>query len=88
LNFRVLRGKTRKYMANDDLIEYTGLVINELGGGKYLIQIDEGASCDVIAHLSGKMRQNKIKVVLGDQIKVAVSPYDPSRGRITYRFKT
>ncbi len=74
-------------MANDDLIEYNGVITKELGDGKYLIEIDEGESCNAIAHLSGKMRQHKIKVVMGDRVKVAVSPYDQSRGRVTFRYK-
>ena len=75
-------------MATDDGIELPGRVIELLGGSMFRIQIHVGEEEPehlVIATLSGKMRKNKIRVVLGDEVKVSVSPYDASRGRIVYR---
>ncbi len=73
-------------MASDDLVEVEGAVTKEGGGGKYVVQLDSGST--VIAHLCGKMREHRIRVVAGDRVKVAVSPYDLTKGRIVFRHKT
>ena len=70
-------------MSKDDLIEFDGMVTEVLSGGKFRIEVDEDH--EVLAHLSGKMRKHRIRVVLGDRVRVAVSPYDPNRGRIVFR---
>ena len=70
-------------MSNDEHIEFEGKVTEVLTGGVYRVEVDEDHS--VIAHLAGKMRKFRIRVVLGDQVTVAVSPYDPTRGRIVFR---
>lgn len=72
-------------VSKDDHIEFDGVVIEVLTGGMFRVKIDDDHS--VIAHLAGKMRKFRIKVVLGDRVKVAVSPYDPNRGRIIYRVR-
>jgi len=72
-------------MSRDDAIEFDGTVSEVLVGGLFRIEIAEGHS--VLAHLSGKMRKFCIRIVLGDHVTVAVSPYDPTRGRIVYRAK-
>lgn len=72
-------------VSKDDHIEFDGVVTEVLTGGMFRVKVDEDHS--VIAHLAGKMRKFRIKVVLGDRVKVAVSPYDPNRGRITYRVR-
>lgn len=72
----------------DDGIEMPGVVVELLGGSMFRVQVSTGNKEEphlVLATLSGKMRKNKIRVVLGDEVTVSVSPYDPSRGRITYR---
>ncbi|MCA9659636.1 MAG: translation initiation factor IF-1 [Myxococcales bacterium] len=70
-------------MAKDDLIEFDGVVTEVLPGGLFRVQIDDEHT--VLAHLAGKMRRFRIKVVLGDNVTVAVTPYDPTRGRVVYR---
>ncbi|HEX6835995.1 MAG TPA: translation initiation factor IF-1 [Polyangia bacterium] len=72
-------------MARDDLVAMEGKVVEVLVGGNFRIAVEGGHS--VLAHLAGRMRRNRIRVVLGDQVTVAVSPYDPSRGLITFRSK-
>jgi translation initiation factor IF-1 len=72
-------------MARDDLVEMEGRVVEVLIGGNFRIEVQGGHG--VLAHLAGRMRRNRIRVVLGDTVTVAVSPYDPSRGLITYRAK-
>jgi translation initiation factor IF-1 len=70
-------------MSRDDAIEFSGVVTEVLKGGLFRVETEAGHT--VLAHMSGKMRRHRIRVVLGDQVTVAVSPYDPSRGRITFR---
>lgn len=72
-------------MSRDDLVAMEGTVVEVLVGGNFRINVQGGHS--VLAHLAGRMRRNRIRVVLGDQVTVSVSPYDPARGLITYRAK-
>ena len=72
-------------MAREDLVDMEGRVTEVLVGGNFKIEVQGGHS--VLAHLAGRMRRNRIRVVLGDQVTVSVSPYDPTRGLITYRAK-
>ena len=70
-------------MSRDDAIELQGTVTEVLKGGLFRVQTDAGHT--VLAHMAGKMRRYRIRVVLGDSVTVAVSPYDPTRGRIVFR---
>lgn len=72
-------------MASDDLIEIEGTIKEVYPGGKFLVETEAGT--DVHAHLAGKLRRFRIRVVLGDKVTVAVSPYDLGKGRITFRHK-
>lgn len=72
-------------MASDDLIEVEGVVKEVFPGGNFLVETEAGT--DVHAHLAGKLRRHHIRVVLGDRVTVAVSPYDLSKGRIVFRHK-
>ncbi|MCP4804937.1 MAG: translation initiation factor IF-1 [Proteobacteria bacterium] len=72
-------------MAADDLIDIEGKVIEVHPGGTFLVETEAGTN--VQAHLAGKLRRFRIRVVLGDRVTVAVSPYDLSKGRITFRHK-
>mmetsp|Transcript_9974 Transcript_9974/g.24924 ORF Transcript_9974/g.24924 Transcript_9974/m.24924 type:complete len:170 (-) Transcript_9974:707-1216(-) len=67
------------------LVDINGDVTKDLGNGMFQVKLENGVS--VMAHLSGKIRQNRIKIVTGDKVTVELSPYDLTRGRITYRFK-
>jgi len=69
-------------LASADNIEIWGVVTEVLGGGKFRVLADGQT---VLVHLSGKMRQNHIRVILGDRVLLEVSPYDLTRGRITRR---
>lgn len=69
----------------DDAIEFEGTVAEVLAGGLFRVDVTDGHT--VLAHLSGKLRKFRIRIVLGDTVTVAVSPYDPTRGRIVYRAK-
>lgn len=77
-------------MSNDDLIPLEGKVVEVYPGGKFLVETlpdAAGNQMTLQAHLSGKLRRFRIRVVLGDRVTAEVSPYDLSKGRITYRHK-
>lgn len=73
-------------MASDDLVELEAIVTKEGGGGKFFVK-PESMQKEILAHLCGKMREHRIRVVAGDRVTVAVSPYDLTKGRIVYRHK-
>ncbi len=79
------RGPNEAFLASDDLIEIDGVIKEVFPGGAFLVETDAGTQ--VHAHLAGKLRRFRIRVVLGDRVTVAVSPYDLSKGRITFRHK-
>ena len=66
-------------------IEAMGVVTEALPGTKFRVELENGH--EILAYPSGKMRRYYIRILLGDQVKVELSPYDLERGRITYRFK-
>lgn len=68
-----------------DVIETEGTVIEALPNAMFRVQLDSGHT--VLAHISGKMRMYYIRILLGDRVKVELSPYDLTRGRITFRFR-
>lgn len=68
----------------EDLIEMTGVVNDVLPGNMFKVQIDD-TTHELICYLGGKLKQHKIRVIMGDKVKVEVSPYDLNRGRVTYR---
>ena len=72
-------------MAKEDQIEMEGEVIDTLPNTTFRVELENGHV--VTAHISGKMRKNYIRVLEGDRVKVEMSPYDLSRGRVTYRYK-
>ena len=72
-------------MKNDDFIEVDGVVSDCLKGGKFQIKLDNGQF--IQAYLSGKMKKFRIRVLLGDRVKVQLTPYDLTLGRITFRSK-
>jgi translation initiation factor IF-1 len=69
---------------NSELIELTGIVEELLPNSTFRVKIDNMDSF-VLCYMGGKLKQNKIKIILGDPVKVEMSPYDLTKGRITYR---
>ena len=69
----------------EDKIEMEGTVIEALPSTQFRVRLDNGH--EVLAYLSGKMRKYYIRILLGDRVRVELSPYDLTRGRIVYRFK-
>lgn len=72
-------------MAKQDLIRIDGVVEETLPNTQFMVKFDNGHT--VLAHISGKMRMNFIKILQGDKVTVELSPYDLSKGRIVYRYK-
>jgi translation initiation factor IF-1 len=72
-------------MAKDDVIEMEGTVLETLPNTKFRVQMENGHV--VIAHISGRMRKHYIRILTGDKVKVEMTPYDLTKGRITYRSK-
>lgn len=73
-------------MAKEDLIPAEGVVVDKLPNAFFKVKLD-GSDHVVLAQISGKMRKNRIRILVGDRVSVELSPYDLNRGRITYRYK-
>ncbi|MBC7695386.1 MAG: translation initiation factor IF-1 [Burkholderiales bacterium] len=72
-------------MAKQANIELDGTIIESLSNAMFRVELENGHT--LIAHISGKMRMHYIKILTGDKVKLEMSPYDLSKGRITYRYK-
>ena len=73
-------------MAKDDVIEIEGTIKETLPNAMFKVELENGH--EIIAHISGKMRKHYIRILTGDKVKVEMTPYDLTKGRITYRGKT
>ena len=71
-------------MAKDDVIEVEGKVVDTLPNAMFKVELENGAT--ILAHVSGKIRMHYIRILPGDRVTVELSPYDLTKGRITYRF--
>ncbi len=72
-------------MSKEDVIEVEGTVVEVLPNTNFKVELENGHQ--ILAHISGKLRMNYIKILPGDKVKVELSPYDLTRGRITWRAK-
>jgi translation initiation factor IF-1 len=72
-------------MSKDDIIELEGTVIEPLPNAMFRVELANGHK--ILAHVSGKIRMNFIRILPGDRVTIELSPYDLTRGRIVYRFK-
>ena len=72
-------------MAKEELMEFNGTVKEVLPNAMFRVELENGH--EVLAHTSGKMRRFRIRVLAGDKVTVEMTPYDLTKGRITYRFK-
>jgi translation initiation factor IF-1 len=75
----------KQAMEKEEAIEVEGTVVEPLPNAMFRVALENGHK--VLAHVSGKIRMNFIRILPGDKVKVELSPYDLSRGRITYRYK-
>ena len=77
--------KGGRILAKEDVIEVQGIVVETLPNTNFKVELQNGHQ--ILAHISGKLRMNYIKILPGDRVKVELSPYDLNRGRITWRAK-
>lgn len=70
-------------MAKEELIQFEGLVTEILPDARYRVQLDAGH--EIVAYTAGKMKKNHIRILLGDKVTLELSPYDLTKGRITFR---
>ena len=73
-------------MAKQEAIKMTGLITDALGNSMFRVELDD-VGTEIICHISGKMRQNYIRIMPGDRVEVEMSPYDLTKGRIVKRLK-
>lgn len=73
-------------MSKEEGIEVTGTVVEKFPGGMFSVQLEDKHT-RVLAHIAGKLRKNRIRILAGDKVTLELSPYDLTRGRITYRFR-
>src|SRR6185312_15345261 len=80
-----LTAATRATMAKEELLEFPGVVTELLPNATFRVKLEN--EHEIIAHTAGRMRKNRIRVLAGDKVLVEMTPYDLTKGRITYRFK-
>ncbi|KAA8499198.1 Translation initiation factor IF-1 [Porphyridium purpureum] len=78
------KNKKRGPKVNDDMIGMEGIVVESLPNAYFVVELENGIS--VNAHISGKIRKNYIRILVGDKVAVELSPYDLTKGRITFRY--
>ncbi len=72
-------------MAKEELMEFSGMVMELLPNAMFRVKLDN--EHEILAHTAGKMRKHRIRVLAGDRVTVEMTPYDLTKGRITFRFK-
>jgi len=83
--FAAILGKMQRHMAKEELLEMKGMVRELLPNAMFRVELENGH--EILGHTAGKMRKNRIRVLVGDEVLVELTPYDLTKGRITYRFK-
>lgn len=73
-------------MAKEELLEFSGVVVEKLPNAMFLVKLENGH--EILAHTAGKMRKFRIRVMVGDKVDIEMTPYDLTKGRITFRHKT
>jgi len=74
----------KQKMAKDDILELTGTVDEVLPGNMFRVKVENMPNL-LLCYMGGKLKQNKIRIILGDSVRLEVSPYDLTKGRVTYR---
>lgn len=72
-------------MAKEEMLEFTGTIVELLPNAMFRVKLENDH--EIVAHTAGKMRKNRIRVLTGDKVLVEMTPYDLTKGRISYRFK-
>jgi len=81
-NFKPLKGEV---MAKEELLEFVGTVVEKLPNAMFRVQLENGH--EILAHTAGKMRKFRIRVMVGDKVDIEMTPYDLTKGRISFRHK-
>jgi translation initiation factor IF-1 len=84
-NGKPVRKRNPRSVAKDDVIEVEGTVVEPLPNAMFRVELENGHK--VLAHISGKMRMHYIRILPGDRVRVELSPYDLTRGRVVYRYR-
>ena len=77
--------RQKRRMAKEEALEFTGTVTELLPNAMFRVELENGH--EILAHTAGKMRKHRIRVLAGDKVTVEMTPYDLTKGRITFRFK-
>lgn len=77
--------KVHEEIPKEEQLEFGGLVLTAERGGTFRVKLENDA--EILAHVNGRIRKNNIKIIPGDKVTIEMSPYDLTKGRITYRFK-
>lgn len=85
LRTRQVRYRLPEGMSKDDCIEFEGTILEALPNTMFRVKLENGHV--IIAHISGRMRKHYIRILTGDKVKIEMTPYDLSKGRITYRMR-
>jgi translation initiation factor IF-1 len=85
VSFRANQAKSRVEMSKEELLEFPGVVSELLPNAMFRVKLEN--EHEIVAHTAGRMRKNRIRVLAGDRVLVEMTPYDLTKGRITYRFK-
>ncbi len=72
-------------MSKEELLEFSGVVVDKLPNAMFKVQLENGH--EILAHTAGKMRKFRIRVMVGDKVNIEMTPYDLTKGRITFRHK-
>ncbi len=72
-------------MSKEELLEFSGVVIDKLPNATFKVQLENGH--EILAHTAGKMRKFRIRIMVGDKVNIEMTPYDLTKGRITFRHK-
>lgn len=81
----MIRNDREDRMSKQDVIEVEGVVTDSFPNASFEVELENGHK--ILAHVSGKLRMNNIRIITGDRVKLELSPYDLTRGRITWRTK-
>lgn len=73
-------------MSKDDILEFKGIIVELLPNATFAVELENGHK--IIAYTSGKMRKNRIRVLVGDEVTIEMTPYDLTKGRVTHRHKS
>ena len=85
ISIRLVQTLNKRIKMSKDVLEFEGTILEAMPNAMFRVELENGH--EILAHISGKIRKNFIRILPGDKVKVEMTPYDLTRGRITYRLK-